>query len=193
MSDRQNLQEGKQRLQQLLREHSVRTDRTFTLASGRVSDFYVDVKKTSLHPEGAYWIGRLFVDVLSQYPEVRAVGGPTLGADPLTTATSVLAWTLGRALDAFIVRKEPKDHGTAQWLEGPDLVPDTPVVLLEDVITSGGSARTAIERVREAGLKVEAVLAVVDRDEGGREHLQAAGVPLHALFLRRDFQSGASE
>jgi orotate phosphoribosyltransferase len=113
----------------------------------------------------------------------------TLGADPLASATALAAFLGGRQLDAFIVRKEPKAHGTAQWIEGADhLAPQTPVVVVEDVVTSGASTLRAIERVRAGKLEVVRVLALVDRLEGGREAIECEA-PLTALFTRRDFLS----
>lgn len=187
MSTDLSLVEGRARLRELLLRLSVRTDRVFTLASGRESNFYVDVKKTSLDPEGAFWIGRLFADLLArEFPEVTAVGGPTLGADPLTSATQVVAWTMGRRLDGFIVRKQVKGHGTGNWIEGPPLAPGTPVAVTEDVVTSGGSALEGIARLREAGLDVRVVLSVVDREEGGRARIEGEGYALRSIFAKSD-------
>jgi orotate phosphoribosyltransferase len=120
-------------------------------------------------------------------PAARGVGGLTLGADPLATATSVVSFLAGSPLHAFLVRKEPKGHGTDQWLEGLDaLSAGDPVVVVEDVVTTGASTLRAVDRARQAGLDVVHVLALVDRLEGGREAVQAQ-VPLTALFTRRDF------
>ncbi len=182
----QSLQEGRQRLRDILLEKSVRTDREFTLASGRTSNFYVDVRKTSLDPEGAFWIGRLFGDLLNNYPDVVAVGGPTLGADPLTSATSVVSWIYGRHLPGFIIRKEAKGHGTGQWLEGPELNPGDHVVLLEDVVTTGGSALQAAGRLRDHGVHVDSLFAVVDREEGGAQAIADAGLKLERLFGKQE-------
>lgn len=178
--------EGRARLRALLRRQSVRTGQTFTLASGKTSDFYVDVKKTSLDPEGAFWIGRGFAALLEEFADVKAIGGPTLGADPLTAATIVVGWTLGRRLDGFIVRKEPKGHGTGVWIEGPNLPTGTPVVVCEDVLTTGGSALKGCARVKEAGLDIRAVFAVVDREEGGVDALAAEGYAVRTLFRRHE-------
>ena len=121
-------------------------------------------------------------------PDAGAVGGLTLGADPLATATSVASFLAGRPLHAFIVRKEPKGHGTGQWIEGRKTIPDgSRVIVLEDVVTTGGSALRAIERCRAERLEVVACLALVDRLEGGREAIEATGVPLRPLFTRKDF------
>lgn len=173
------------RLLALLREHSFER-RKIVLSSGKESDFYIDCKKTALLAEGHLHIGGLF---LAQVPDdAVAVGGMTLGADPLASAVATCAAMAGRDLDAFIVRKEPKGHGTGQWIERPAGLSDgARVVVLEDVITTGGSTIRAIERIREEGLEPIRVLTLVDRQEGGRENVEATGVPVSALFTRADF------
>lgn len=176
----------KRRLAALLLEKSYREGR-FVLASGRESDFYFDGRQTALHPEGAWLIGNLFYDLLSDLPELDAVGGMTLGADPLVSATSVISWTKERPVAAFIVRKSPKGHGTNQYIEGlANLKPGSPVAMLEDVVTTGGSLLTACERVKDAGFNIVAVCTVLDREEGGREAIDAAGYKLRSLFRRKE-------
>lgn len=174
------------RLLELLRTRSFQ-EREVILSSGQRSNFYIDCKQVSLDAEGASLIGQLFhaaIDVLA--PQAVAAGGLTLGADPLATATSIASFQAGHPRSAFIVRKEPKGHGTGQWLESTKLPAGATVVILEDVVTTGASTLRAIERAREAGFTVACALAIVDRLEGGREAV-AAHVPLHALFTRRDF------
>jgi len=176
----------KRRLATLLVEKSYR-EGNFTLASGRKSDYYFDGKQTALHPEGGWLIGHLFLDLLKDVPDLIAVGGMTLGADPLASATSVLSWQSDRPLAAFIVRKNAKGHGTGQYLEGlANIAPGSSVAMLEDVVTTGGSLLTACERVRDAGFHIAAVCAVLDREEGGREALAQAGYELRALFRRAE-------
>lgn len=186
----------KEELLTLLREKSYQ-ERPVTLASGRRSNFYVDGKQTALHPRGAYLVGRLFWERLGAFGAVDAVGGPTLGADPLATATSLVSGLQGAGLPAFIVRKEPKGHGTQSWIEGKqNLAPGARVVVLEDVVTTGGSSLQAVERVESEGYRVLGVLALVDRQEGGREALEARGYRFEALFTkaevrgRRDAEEG---
>jgi len=164
--------------------------REVTLASGAKSNFYIDCKQAVLTAEGhflvAACVSRLLVDKL---PDVEAIGGVTMGADPLASAVSTLSFVQGRPLPAFYVRKEPKGHGTGQWLEGTkSLRPGMHVAILEDVVTSGGSALKAVARVREHGLHVSAIIGLVDREEGGREVLEKEA-PLFTLFRRRDFPS----
>jgi orotate phosphoribosyltransferase len=169
-------------LARLVRKLSYR-EGDFTLASGKKSKFYVDLKATTLHPEGAYLIGECaFARLKQEGLDVQGVGGLTLGADPLATAVSLAARAKGAMWPAFIVRKEPKDHGTARYIEGTENLPSgASVVVLEDVVTTGGSSLKAIERLREAGYKPVAVLTVVDREQGGAEAFRAVGVPLLAL------------
>ncbi len=178
------------RLLELLRTLSFER-RKVILASGKESDFYIDCKRTALTAEGHVLIGRcLFERVRRIRPLVRAAGGLTLGADPLASAIALTSFLQGEAVDAFIVRKEPKGHGTGQWIEGRATIPDgSRVVVLEDVITTGGSALKAIERCRSEKLEVVGCVALVDRDEGGRQAIEAAGVPVDALYSRGDFLS----
>lgn len=169
-------------LTRLVRKLSYR-EGDFTLASGKKSKFYVDLKATTLHPEGAHLIGECAYELLKHEKiAVEGVGGLTLGADPLATAVSLAARAHGALWPAYIVRKEPKDHGTARYIEGTEnLKPGASVVVLEDVVTTGGSSLKAIERLREAGFKPVAVLTVVDREQGGADAFAAVGVKYYAL------------
>ena len=153
----------------------------FTLASGRTSDHYVNCKPVSLSGVGLALLGQLLLPHVE--PEAVAVAGLTLGADPLVSAVALQAALEGRLLDALIVRKEAKGHGTGAWLEGP--LPDegATITVLEDVVTSGGSALKAVQQLRQAGYKVRRVVAIVDRQEGGEAALAEAGLELHSLFL----------
>ena len=180
----------KRRLAKLLMEKSY-VEGEVTLTSGKKSDYYFDCKQTALHPEGGYLIGRLFLDML-RGENVAGVGGMTLGADPLVSAVSVVSFVEGAPLPAFIIRKQSKGHGTNQFLEGlKNFAPGDRVALLEDVVTTGGTLLTAVERVRDAGLEIAAVLAVLDREEGGRERLAEAGLALKSIFTRAQLLSAA--
>jgi len=184
--DRPGFATKRGRLLELLRTRSFQ-EREVVLSSGLKSNFYIDCKQVSLDAEGAALIGELFHLVIDEIaPRAVAVGGLTMGADPLATATSILSFQLGRPRAAFLVRKEPKGHGTNQWVESTNLAAGTPVVILEDVITTGASTLRAIERSRAAGLDVLCALGLVDRLEGGREAV-VAETPLTTLFTRRDF------
>jgi orotate phosphoribosyltransferase len=176
------------RLLELLRTLAYE-EREVTLASGQKSNFYIDCKQAVLTAEGHHLVGTLVCELLAQVaPEVRAVGGLTMGADPIASATATVSWQLGRPLDAFYVRKEPKGHGTQKWLEGDKTVaPGTPVAIVEDVCTTGGSTLKAIERARLHGLDVRRVVVLVDREEGGREAVEREA-PLNALFRKSDFR-----
>jgi len=186
LPDRSALSVKRERLLELLRSRAFQ-EREVVLSSGRTSNFYIDCKQVSLDAEGATLIGELFHAVIEEVaPQALAVGGLTLGADPLATATSVVSFLAGRPRAAFLVRKEPKGHGTGQWLESTRLPPGAEVVVVEDVVTTGAATLKAIERARLAGLRVVHALGLVDRLEGGREAV-VREVPLTTLFTRRDF------
>lgn len=182
------LRRDRQRLLHLLRELSFER-RSVTLASGRPSDFYIDCRRTALTAEGHYLVGRLMLEAIRRLaPEATAVGGLTLGADPLASAISLTSYLAAQPLTAFIVRKEPKGHGTGQWIEGRALlVRNDRVAIVDDVVTTGGSTLQAIHRCKEEGLVPVAAFALVDRREGGAEAIEAEGVKLHALYERSDF------
>jgi len=176
----------REKLKQIILELSYER-RLVKLASGRESDFYFDGKQTTLHAEGGYLTGKLFYEAIRDVEEVEAVGGITLGADPIATATSIAALLAGQKMHAFIIRKEPKGHGTGQWLEGrKNLPPGTRVIIVEDVVTTGGSSMKAVRRAEEEGLKVLGIVTLVDREEGGRENIEAEGYWLKALFVKSE-------
>ena len=159
--------------------------RLVTLASGRQSDFYFDGKQTTLHAEGGWLVGKLFYEAIKDVEGVQAVGGITLGADPIATATSIAALHDGKPMHAFIIRKEPKGHGTGQWLEGRKNLPKgSRVVIVEDVTTTGGSSMKAVERAREEGLEVVGIVTLVDREEGARDNIEGERMALRAVFTR---------
>jgi orotate phosphoribosyltransferase len=178
------------RLVALLRERSVRTG-TFTLASGKTSDFYVDARQTTLHAEGAWLVGRLVLARL--HPDAVGVGGMTLGADPIASAAATLSTTVGRPVHGFIIRKEPKGHGVGSYLVGDVNLPrGSKVCMVEDTTTTGGSLVQAIRRAEEAGLEIVQVITVVDREEGAARTLAEAGFELEALTTRTELLAAAS-
>ena len=184
--DRPELAAKYSRLLELLRVRAF-AEREVTLSSGLKSSFYIDCKQVSLDAEGAMLIGQLFHAVIADVaPRAVAVGGLTLGADPLATATSILSFQAGSPRAAFLVRKEPKGHGTNQWVESTQLPAGAPVVILEAVVTTGAATLKAIERAKLAGLEVLHALAIVDRLEGGREAIEQH-VPLTTLFTKKSF------
>ena len=176
------------RLLDLLTRRSYQKKRV-VLSSGRESDFYIDCKKTVLTAEGHWLVGRLlFESIRTHAAAATGVGGLTMGADPLASAVSLVSHLALNPLAAFLVRKEPKGHGSSQWIEGLEgLAPGASVAIVEDVITTGASTIKAVERARAAGLTVVGAFALVDRSEGGRETIAATDCPVHALFVRGDF------
>jgi orotate phosphoribosyltransferase len=177
-------------LQSLLQRRSFRFG-DFLLSSGRRSDFYFDGKQVTLEGRGLYLVSRLVLDRCREL-EVTAVGGLSLGADPIAAGVAVLSGTDPMPLRAFIVRKEAKQHGTARAIEGPSLGPHDRCLLVDDVVTTGAGFLTARDRVLETGAEVVEALAIVDREEGGADTLAAVGLTLHALFRRSQFPAPAS-
>lgn len=177
----------KNRLKEIILEKSYRKG-TFTLTSGKESDFYIDGKQTTLDAEGAYLCGKLILDLITRCPkEIGAVGGMTLGADPLVSAVSVVSFLEKTPIPAFIVRKESKSHGTEAYIEGQKNMPEgCNVTLLEDVVTTGGTLLKVIDRVESQGFKVAQIITVVDRQEGGVETLAERGYALEALFTKEE-------
>ena len=181
----------RQRLKEILLEKSYRQG-TFTLTSGKTSDFYIDGKQTTLSAEGAYLCGRLLFNLIrEENTPIQAVGGMTLGADPLVTAVSIVSHLEKAPIPAFIVRKEAKGHGTGNYIEGlKNMAAGCTVALIEDVVTTGGTLIKVIERVEAQGFEVGLVATVVDRQEGGSEELARAGYRLKAIFTREQLLAG---
>jgi orotate phosphoribosyltransferase len=159
---------------------------TFRLASGREASFYLDAKQVILDARGSMLVGRAILEILRAHgPLPAAVGGMSIGADPVTSAVVTMAGVDGFDLRGFMVRKEPKDHGTKKYVEGP-VEPGQRVVIVEDVTTTGGSSLLAIDRVHEFGLVVERVVTVIDRLAGAKDAFAARGIPLESLVTIRD-------
>jgi orotate phosphoribosyltransferase len=173
------------RLIELLQQNSLRLG-SFTLASGRSSHYYVDGRNVTLSAEGARLIALGMLNLLGAHPEVSAVGGLTLGADPIVGATLALAPAHGRPeLRGFLVRKQPKTHGMGNMVEGP-IGPGSTVAIVDDVATTGGSSLQAIEAVESLGCKVALVAVVLDRLEGAAREFETKGHCFHALLNIRD-------
>lgn len=171
-------------LKQIIREHALRFG-DFTLASGKKASYYLDCRQVTLHPQGANHIAAGLLDLMGpNLPD--AVGGMAIGADPITASVVVIAGQRGLPLRGFMVRKEAKQHGMGRLVEGP-VSSGMTCVIVEDVITSGGSALQAAQAARDFGLTVQGVYAVIDRLEGGRKAFEEAGIPLHTLFTIEDF------
>jgi orotate phosphoribosyltransferase len=157
----------------------------FTLTSGRKATYYVDLRKVSLDHRVAPLIGRVMLDLIADIPDVFAVGGMTMGADPIASAVLHQGAARGLAYDAFVVRKEPKHHGRGKQVEGPDLAGKR-VVVLEDTSTTGGSPLQAAEALKKVGAEIAAVAVVVDRNTGAKEVIEAAGYPYYAAIDLND-------
>jgi orotate phosphoribosyltransferase len=157
----------------------------FTLTSGKKATYYVDLRKVSLDHRVAPLIGQVMIDLIQEVPDVAAVGGMTMGADPVAAAILHQGAARGLAYDAFVVRKEPKDHGRGKQVEGPDLEGKR-VIVLEDTSTTGGSPLKAIEALEKVGADVVGVAVVVDRNTGAREIIEAAGYPYFAAIGLKD-------
>jgi orotate phosphoribosyltransferase len=174
----------RERLQALIREKALRFG-DFTLASGKKASYYLDCRQITLDSPGAMLVGEGMLALLRrELPDL--VGGMAIGADPITAAILTLAGVEGLALRGVMVRKEPKQHGTGNLVEGPFREGES-IAIVEDVVTTGGSSLLAIERCEAVGLKVQRVLAIIDRLEGGREAFAARGYELTTLFTIRDF------
>lgn len=172
----------KERLRRLLQEKSFRysPDKPFKLVSGRVSPYYIDCRPVTHNAQGLYLIGEIFCQILQDL-EVDAVGGLTMGADPIAHAIALTSYLKGKPINAFSVRKILKEHGAGGLVVG-DVKPGDRVAILEDVVTTGGSTLKAIAAARDFGLQVVKVLILVDRQEGGREAVAAVIPEVEALF-----------
>lgn len=173
------------RLRELLQTKALEV-RDVVLSSGKRSNYYIDCKRVTLSPEGAYLTAKIMLEMIK--PDISAVGGLTLGADPIVSSIAILSHLQGRNLPALIVRKEPKKHGTMSFVEGPTLKKDARVAVVEDVVTTGASILKAISRVEDAGYRPVQVLAILDRLEGGREALKEVGFDLESIFTRIDLK-----
>lgn len=160
----------------------------FRLSSGNLSNFYFNLKKTTYAPECQYLIGNLVCDLIREIGlRPKAVGGLTMGADPIATATAYTSWLRQEPIEAMVIRKEPKGHGTMSQIEG-NVAPGDEVIVIDDVVTTGGSTIRAIEASRHAGLKVIAVIVLLDRCEfNGRQNIEALGLSVHSILTIRDF------
>ena len=170
----------KQRLKAVLKEKSILMG-DFTLSSGKKSKYYIDARLTSLDAEGLFLAGKIFLNEILDHPEIKGVGGPTMGADPIVGSIITQSHVVGRNLYGFLVRKEEKKHGTAKLIEG-NLKQGDKVIVVEDVITTGGSVIKAVDAVRKAGANVNRVLAMVDREEGAEENFKKLGIDYAPIF-----------
>lgn len=181
-----NLEEFKRELLEILYSKSfiLNSDSIFVLSSGRKSNYYIDCKKTTLNPKGAYLIGNIIFEKIKKI-KIDGIGGLTLGADPIALSVSLISHINNHPIPAFVVRKEPKSHGTIRWIEG-DLKAGGSVVVVDDVMTSGGSTMKAIKLLEEEGFKIAKVIALVDRNEGARKNIEGMGYELDTVFTVDD-------
>lgn len=179
----------KNKLVDIIREKSYEK-KEITLSSGLKSNFYIDMKQTMLSAEGIYLVSRLMLEKLKPLEgKITGVGGMTMGADPMTSVVSLMSLSWKKPVNAFYIRKEPKGHGTNEWVEGlKNFNIGESVFILEDVVTTGGSSLKAVERAEMAGLKVLGVLTCVDRQEGGREKIEAKGLKFMTLVTKREIE-----
>jgi len=181
----------RQRLIEFIRGRSfLRSEKpVFKLSSGKMSNVYFDLRLTTLSPEGQYLIGNLILDALKEHNlKPKAVGGLTMGADPVSTAAAFASYERGGPIEAFVIRKEPKKHGRGLQIEGNVEAGDE-VVIVDDVLTTGGSVIKAINIARKSGLKILAVVVVLDRcEQNGRENVEKLGIPVYSLLTMKDFE-----
>ena len=177
--------EYRSRLLELIRRQAVRFGQVQLSKAGQ-SDYYIDCRRVTTHPEGAFLVGEVILDMLEDQA-VDAIGGPTLGADPIVGAVCYASHCRNRPLPGFIVRKEAKKHGLQKMIEG-HLAPGDRAVVVEDVLTSGGSVLEAIGHIEEAGAKVVRVIGIVDRRQGAREAIEGRGYRFTPIFTRDDLR-----
>lgn len=158
----------------------------FTLSSGKKSNYYLDCRRAALTGEGAYYTARIFLDMVKG-EKFDAIGGPTLGADPMIGALGAVSVEQGRPIKMFIIRKEPKGHGRGQMIEGPELAEGKQVVLIDDVATTGKAFIHSLDVLEKIGVKAVKCLCIVDRGEGGKEAVEARGCKLFSIFTANDF------
>ena len=176
----------KNRLMELIIEKAFRysEEPVFRLVSGKMSNYYFNCKAVTLCPEGMYLTGNLIFDLIKDL-RIKGIGGLTLGADPIAYAAAYTSYLRGMPVEAFIVRKTTKAHGTMQWIEG-NIAKDDTVVIVDDVITTGKSTIEAITRSQQAGLEIVKVIALIDRQEGGKEAIAAIGYQLTSIITREE-------
>ena len=178
----------KDRLLEILKDLSYQ-EGDFVLASGKKSTYYIDAKETTLNPEGMYLVGHIMHSMVRDIPGIDAVGGVSIGGDPLVCAVVLSAYSKKDNLVGFLIRKEPKGHGTNRWVEGAkNLKKGMNVVILEDVVTTGGSSLKAIEGTEKEGYNVKGIVAILDRLEGGKDTIESKGYIFKSIFNLKDLK-----
>ena len=172
-------------------ERDALLDGDFILSSEQSTSFYFDSKRVTLDPEGAFLVGQAFIETIKERaPAATAIGGLTLGADPIVSSIVLLSRRTSQPLKGLIVRKEPKSHGTKRWVEGPE-IDSVDVVVVDDVVTSGESVRLAVKQLREAKMRVVLAIALIDRLAGFKEAMAEMDVPSTSIFTRQNFDRTA--
>ncbi len=179
------VEKDKKRLLKLLKKDAFSSGK-IKLSSGKISDFYIDAKQVTLNSEGAYLTAKIFLNTLKG-EKFDAIGGLTIGADPILGAIAAISYLNHKPVHTFIVRKKGKKHGMQKYIEGTPLKPNSRVVIIDDVMTTGSSALKAIKEVKKANCKIVKVIALVDRLEGARENLARHKYELASIFNRSDF------
>ncbi|KFD40805.1 orotate phosphoribosyltransferase [Peptococcaceae bacterium SCADC1_2_3] len=172
-------------LYELVKERSFKFGE-FILSSGKKSNYYFDGKQVTLHPLGAYTLAKVIIENIKD-ENIQAIGGPTIGADPIVGSLAPVCYLEGLNLKLFIVRKTAKEHGGKRLIEGPKLLPSDRVAILDDVLTTGSSIIKAIEAVKDVGCPVVKIIVLVDRLEGGTEKIESMGLKVDSIFTMRDF------
>ncbi|MCX7769554.1 MAG: orotate phosphoribosyltransferase [Proteobacteria bacterium] len=177
----------KERLLELIKKIAYEKKRVI-LSSGKESDFYIDLRNITLHPEGLYLVSNLFYEAIQKnFPDVKAIGGPTLGADPIVAGVSLISHMKNNPLTAFIIRREPKKYGLAKLIEGDkNLYKGMKALILEDVVTTGESSFKAYNNAKEFGLDVEGIMAIVDREDGASDFFRKQNIKFYSLFTKKD-------
>jgi orotate phosphoribosyltransferase len=181
----QSIQEDKQRLFDILKKEAFFLGKII-LSSGKESDYYLDARRVTLKAEGAYLCAKIILNLIKN-DQFAAIGGPTLGADPLVGALGVLSFEAGRPYNTFIIRKAPKPHGKQQQIEGPVIPDGGTVILIDDVATTGKAFVESLDVLDKMGIKVKKCICLIDRNEGGREAVQARGCELISIFKAEEF------
>lgn len=180
-----NIEDLRKKLFALLKEHAYKEGK-IVLSSGKIGSYYIDARLVTLSAEGAYLTAAIILDLVND-KKIRAIGGPTLGADPFLGAIGALSYLAKEPIDTFIVRKTPKEHGTKKRIEGPGFKKGDRVVIVDDVATSGGSLLDCITVLRQEGVVIECAVVIIDRQEGAVENLARVNCPLIPIFKASEF------
>lgn len=185
MSELSKIKEVRTRLLSLLKKKAFKKKEVI-LSSGKKSNFYIDARCVTLSGEGAFLVASIIWELIKK-EDIEAIGGPTIGADPIVGAIGVLSYLKGRILETFIIRKSSKGHGAKRQIEGPPLKRGSKVIIVDDVATTGKSILESLSALRKDGIKVKKAICIVDRQEGARTNLSKAGCSLISIFKKKDF------